>query len=64
MNSSEEYLKSEECITDAKIAALLKVLEKTHPNIWQEYDDALSDEFLKRNISPEEFPLGYYIKQD
>lgn len=64
MTTSEEYLESEECITDAKIAALLQVLEKTHPTIWQDFDDALSDELIKRNISPGEYPLGYYIKHD
>jgi len=62
MDMSGKYTQDEqEYITDAKIAALLRVLEKTNPNIWKDFDDALDKEFLQRGYSPGEFPLGYYI---
>lgn len=62
MDMSNKYTDNEqEYITDAKIAALLKVLEKTNPNIWKEYEDELDEELIKRGYSPGEFPLGYYI---
>jgi len=52
----------EEYMTDAKIAALLRVLEKYHPSIWQEYDDALATELTLRGYSPGELTLGYRIE--
>lgn len=64
MDMTGKYTDDEnEYITDAKIAALLKVLEKNHPTIWKDYEDALDAELLQRGYSPGEFPLGYYIKK-
>jgi hypothetical protein len=64
MDMTGKYTDDEnEYITDAKIVALLQVLEKTNPNIWKDYEYALDEELLQRGYSPGEFPLGYYIKK-
>ncbi len=63
MDLSDKYTQDEqEYITDAKIAALLNVLKKFHPDIWQEYDHALTIELSLRGYSAGEKPLGCYIE--
>lgn len=63
MEMKDKYTQDqEEYLTDAKIAALLDVLERYHPNIWQEYDDALATELISRGCSPGELTLGYRIE--
>lgn len=60
MDMSNKYTSSyEEYITDAKIVALLKVLEKTNPDIWDMYKNEFDEELIRRDISPSEETLGY-----
>ena len=55
----EDRLSFEEKETDAKISALLNILEKTDSKIWEKFADELDKELLKREISPGEDCLGY-----
>lgn len=55
----EDRLDFEEKVTDAKISALLNILEKIDPKIWEKFADELDDELLKRKITPGEDYLGY-----
>jgi len=60
MDMTKKYTQDEqEYVTDAKIIALIKVLEKTNPNIWKEYQNELDNELIQRGYSPGEYPLGY-----
>lgn len=59
MDMTGKYTQDEqEYVTDAKIVALLKVLEKTNPNIWKDYQNELDGELMQRGYSPGEYPLG------
>ena len=55
----EDRLSFEQKVTDAKISALLNILEKTDSKIWEKFADELNKELLKREISPGEDCLGY-----
>ena len=55
----EDSLSFEQKVTDAKISALLNILEKTDSKIWEKFADELDKELLKREISPGEDCLGY-----
>lgn len=55
----EDRLSFEQKVTDAKISALLNILEKTDSKIWEKFADELDKELLKREISPGENCLGY-----
>ncbi|MBP6715104.1 hypothetical protein [Aliarcobacter cryaerophilus] len=55
----EDRLSFEQKVTDAKISALLNILEKTDSKIWEKFADELDKELLKREISPGEDCLGY-----
>jgi len=64
MDMSDKYTKDEsEYITDAKIVALLKVLQKSHPHIFEEYQYQLDKELTQRGYSPDETTLGYREQQ-
>lgn len=55
----EDRLDFEQKVTDAKISALLNILKKTDPKIWEKFADELDEELSKRKISPGEDCLGY-----
>ena len=55
----EDRLSFEQKVTDAKISALLNILEKTDSKIWEKFADELDKELQKREISPGEDCLGY-----
>lgn len=55
----EDKLDFQEKVTDAKISALLNILEKIDPKIWEKFADELDEELSKREISPGEDCLGY-----
>ena len=55
----EDRLSFEQKVTDAKISALLNILEKTDSKIWEKFADELDEELSKREISPGEDCLGY-----
>ena len=55
----EDRLSFEQKVTEAKISALLSILEKTDSKIWEKFADELDKELLKREISPGEDCLGY-----
>ena len=55
----EDRLSFEQKVTDAKISALLNILEKTDSKIWEKFADELDKELIKREISPGEDCLGY-----
>ena len=55
----EDRVSFEQKVTDAKISALLNILEKTDSKIWEKFADELDKELLKREISPGEDCLGY-----
>ena len=55
----EDRLSFEQKVTDAKISALLNILEKTDSKIWEKFADELDKELLIREISPGEDCLGY-----
>jgi len=60
MDMTGKYTQNEdEYVADAKIIALIKVLMKTNPNIWKEYQHELDEELMRRGYSPGEYPLGY-----
>ena len=54
----EDRLSFEQKVTDAKISALLNILEKTDSKIWEKFADELDKELLKREMSPGEDCLG------